>query len=222
MRRQVIPELLDSDAGTEQEIAAALQDLDWINRCFGGIRSIRRMIEQVAQQTGRREFSVLDVAAGSGAVAADARTQLERSGIRSEWTLLDRSAKHLPKEAASVVGDALALPFMEASFDLVTCSLFLHHLEPEEVAQFLCEALRVCRVAVLITDLRRNWAHLALTHAGKLFYKSHFTRHDAPASVRRAYTMREIADMAQQARPSKMHQRRYWMMRSGTILYREQ
>ena len=53
----------------------------------------------------------------------------------------------------AVAGDALALPFRDASFDLLSSTLFAHHLSPQELVQFVDEALRVCRVAVLINDL---------------------------------------------------------------------
>ena len=36
MRRVLVPELLDSDAGTEFEVQTALADLRRINRWFGG------------------------------------------------------------------------------------------------------------------------------------------------------------------------------------------
>ena len=55
-----------------------------------------------------------------------------------------------------MAGDALALPFRDASFDLVSCNLFAHHLSPQELVRFVDEALRVCRVAVLINDLVRH------------------------------------------------------------------
>ena len=41
-----------------------------------------------------------------------------------------------------MVGDALALPFQDASFDLLSCNLFAHHLSPQELVQFVNEALQ--------------------------------------------------------------------------------
>ena len=55
-----------------------------------------------------------------------------------------------------LVADALALPFPDNSFDLVSCSLFAHHLEPAELERFTEEAWRVSRCAVLINDLVRH------------------------------------------------------------------
>ena len=68
MRRVVIPELLDTDSGTPEEVAESLRDLQWFNRWFGGISTSRKLIEGIAQATGRREFSLLEVAAGEGYV----------------------------------------------------------------------------------------------------------------------------------------------------------
>ena len=36
MRRVVVPELLDSDAGTPREVEGSLADLRMVNRFFGG------------------------------------------------------------------------------------------------------------------------------------------------------------------------------------------
>jgi ubiquinone/menaquinone biosynthesis C-methylase UbiE len=223
MRRKVTPELLDTDAGSPPEIAAALADLRRVNRWLGGVRTMSKLVEEVARSSQKNQLSLLDVGAGSGDVAAAVGERLAKRGIQIEPVLLDRSAEHLraAEGMKCVVGDALSLPFAERSFDVVACSLFLHHLEPDEAVQFMNEALRVCRVAVLISDLRRNCLHLALTHLGKLFYSSRLTRHDAPASVRRAYTPAEIRELAGRASPApqKIEQRNYWLLRSGTILY---
>src|SRR5207302_8451419 len=165
MRRKLIPELLDSDAGTPQEVAGSLADLCLVNRWFGGVRSLRKMLEEVASLAQVRQLSLLDVAAGAGDVAAELSRQSQRREMRLEVTLLDRSPAHLTPAVGMqrIAGDALALPFCDRSFDVVASSLFLHHLQEDEAVQFLSDALRVCRIAVLISDLRRSWLHLALT-----------------------------------------------------------
>jgi ubiquinone/menaquinone biosynthesis C-methylase UbiE len=165
MQRLVIPELLDRDCGTPAEIASSLSDLRRINSWFGGVATTQSMVRYVARRTGASALSVLEVAAGAGDVPAIVSRRLERGGIHIEVTLLDRTGSHLKYRrngAHAVGGDALALPFAEASFDVVSCCLFAHHLEPQELWRFVNEALRVCRVAVLINDLIRHPLHLAL------------------------------------------------------------
>jgi len=224
MRRVVIPELLDTDFGTPAEIATALSDLRHINQWFGGIGATQSMIAAVAQKTGASSLSMLEVAAGAGYVPLEASTRLRESGIKLDVTLLDRACSHLSNGAgngrSAVTGDALALPFADGSFDLVNCCLFVHHLEPNEVLQFVNEGLRVCRIAVMVNDLIRDPVHLALAYASLPLYRSHFTHHDAPASVRRAYTIPEMQQMLQRTTASRVEIERHPFFRMGVIAWK--
>src|ERR1022692_1002335 len=127
MQRVSTQEILDSDACPPVEVETSLRDLCRINRWFGRIATTRRLIERVASTTGRKHFSVLEVAAGFGEVSKIAGRQLAHKGITLDVTDLDRVRTHLLRGNPAVVADALALPFQDGSFDLVSCSLFAHH-----------------------------------------------------------------------------------------------
>ena len=220
MKRIPSSELLDSDAGTPDEIQASLADLRRVNRWFGGTRTTRRMVEYVAKTTKASSLSLLEVAAGSGEVAYATRDLLAGRGIRVDVTLLDRNASHVGNGGRSIVGDALALPFRDSSFDLVSCGLFAHHLSPEYVVQFVNQGLRVCRTAVLINDLIRHPIHLALIRAGTPLYRSRLTRHDAPASVRQAYTSEEMIELLRRTRTARIDIETYCLFRMGVIAWK--
>ena len=132
MKRVVTPELLDGDALSPQEIAIGLDDLRMLNRRFGGVRAMSSLLRRVAQKRGLREILWLDVGGASGYVVTDVQQALANSGITLHPVILDRAASHLGGAWPSICGDAMALPFRNASFDVVSCSLFAHHLEPEE------------------------------------------------------------------------------------------
>jgi len=226
MKRVVIPELLDTDAGTPAEIAASLSDLRRINRSFGGVATSEAMVSAVAERLGMRTLSLLEVAAGAGYVPMTVRERLQRRGVRLEVTLLDRALSHLRNgnedgtPVRYVAGDALALPFRDGSFDLVSCCLFAHHLSPGEIVRFIDEGLRVCRAAVLINDLIRHSLHLAVTYAGMPLFRGRLTRHDAPASVRRAYTREEMAEMLRSSRAATFEVRPHYLFRMGAIAWK--
>ena len=58
-----------------------------------------------------------------------------KDGITLQVTLLDRLWSHLPTNGVPAVsGDAMRLPFCDDAFDVVSCSLFAHHFEPEYAA----------------------------------------------------------------------------------------
>jgi ubiquinone/menaquinone biosynthesis C-methylase UbiE len=220
MKRTPTAELLDSDAGTPEEISASLADLRLINRNFGGAETTAAMVKQVARTTGSHRLSLLEVAAGSGDVPLYARRKLADCAVDLRVTLLDRSALHVGNGGRSVVGDALALPFSNASFDLVSCGLFAHHLSPKDVVRFVNEGLRVSRRAVLINDLIRHPLHLAMVYAGWPLYRSRLTRHDAPASVRQAYTIPEMQDMLRATATSRVEISRRYLFRMGVIAWK--
>src|SRR5436305_9868754 len=96
MQRRPSLELLDTDSGTPKEVADSLIDLRWFNRWFGGIATVRAMIQTVARKTGKSKFSVLEVAAGDGSLMQAVCTSLQKYGIRLNITLLDRAPSHLP------------------------------------------------------------------------------------------------------------------------------
>ena len=220
MKRKVIPELLDSDAGTPREIADSLADLRMINRRFGGARTMRELLREVARERKLSQISWLDVAGASGDVAALAGHGLRSQGIHAEAVVMDRSAQHLNGVHPSVCGDALALPFGDNSFDVVGCSLFAHHLEPEQIAGFAREALRVARHALVINDLVRHPVHLALVYAGFPLYRSRLTRHDSVASVRRAYTAEEMRNVLEASGAARIDVRQFYLFRMGVVAWK--
>ena len=232
MHRVVIPELLDSDAGTPREIQDSLADLRTINRCFGGLHTMTELARAVAERRNLKSLSWLDVGGGNGELIGLTAHSLAGSGIELQPVLLDRVAEHMAdgpgtKNASAngrfgaVAGDALALPFKDNSFDVIGCCLFLHHLEPQQAIQFVNEALRVARCAVLINDLVRHPVHLGLGYAGYAIYRSRLTRHDAVASIRRAYTVKEIESMMRQTSAAEIEVRRFFLFRMGVIAWKQ-
>jgi ubiquinone/menaquinone biosynthesis C-methylase UbiE len=226
MERVVEEEWLDSDLCTPEEIASALHGIALANRRFGGVRLharlLQRALARVSQETRRPH--ILEVASGRADVFQAA---LLRLGRTVDVTLLDRSAVHLPDPRAwpaelptphVVAGDALDLPFPDSSVDIVSCCLFLHHLEPPQIVRYLAEAQRVARVAVVINDLERSAIHYRLAQLNRIIDPSRISRHDGPVSVRRAYTRNELAGMLSETGTS-FHLERAWLYRLGAVLW---
>ena len=207
--------------GTPREVATSLEDLRRLNLWFGGIHTMSNLLRRVAQQRHLKELSWVDVAGGEGYVATLTQQSLARSGTAVHPVILDRAPTHLGNIHPAVCGDATALPFRDNSFDAVGCSLFLHHLEPDQIVRFAREGLRVARHAFLIHDLRRHPMHLILSYLGLPLYRSRLTRHDAIASVRRAYTVEEIREMLKPVTAaSNIEIKQSYLFRMGVIVWK--
>lgn len=232
MQRVDAPEILDSDSCSPREVQAALAVLGNINRRFGGVATTQKMVERAAEETGVKQFSLLEVAAGRGEVPELVRQRVARRGISLDVTLLDRAGSHLPEGnniartlvpgSDSLVADALALPFGDGAFDLVSCSLFAHHLNPQQLVEFAREGLRVSRKALLINDLVRHPLHLALVYASFPMMRSRVAWLDGLTSVRRAYVPKEIRSLFASALPTgvRVEIARHYLFRMGVMVWK--
>jgi hypothetical protein len=76
----------------------------------------------------------------------------------------------------------------------------IHHLDDENAVRFLAELGRVSRRGIVVNDLHRGQlAWLGAWLVGRFLTRNPFTRHDAPLSVRRAYTLVEMEELLARA-----------------------
>ncbi|MGH9916260.1 MAG: hypothetical protein ACRD63_13350, partial [Pyrinomonadaceae bacterium] len=62
------PDLEHLDVGdyTPEEYEGCISELKWINRFLGDARALKKSLIRAIEHSGARQFSVLDVGAGSG------------------------------------------------------------------------------------------------------------------------------------------------------------
>lgn len=206
-RRNGMRELLDGDAYAPEELAENLREIRLINRWLGWSGITLRLIESLVEEAGLTRFSLLDVATGSGDLPLALLGRARRRGWATELHALDYSTevlavarRHLNGAPVELhAGDARALPFPDHSIDLVVCALSLHHFAPDAAARVLSELARVARRGWLLVDLERSLPAYIGALALRLLLRSRLTRHDAPASVLRAYTLPELREILRQA-----------------------
>ncbi len=222
MKRTPQNELLDHDLGTPAEIASALSDLRHINLWFGGVATTKSLLRNAMHKASLVSASVLEVASGDGFCVREAAKDLTADGLQLQLTLLDRQPSRFASKNGirTVVGDALQLPFEDSTFDFVSCGLFVHHLAPDSVIRFVSEALRVCRHAVLINDLRRSATHLALVYLGLPLFRSRLTWHDGPASVRQSYKPYELADLLKKTSAREIELSNHYLYRMAVTAWK--
>ncbi|MCP4890779.1 methyltransferase domain-containing protein [Rubripirellula sp.] len=211
------PELMDDPQLACDEHRQALAGLARLNRCSGVASTMYRYLRRFASSFGDRPLTVLDVASGSGDVPLSWLQRAKRDQWQLQLTMLDISstaveeqenrAKKLGVSALSLQQDCLNGP-LPGGFDLVTCSLFMHHLDEQQVFRLLQSMQAAAQHGMVVCDLERSQFNLMLVNLGaKLLSRSRVVHHDAAASVRAAFTSGEFEQIARQAlaRPIRMH-----------------
>jgi ubiquinone/menaquinone biosynthesis C-methylase UbiE len=115
----------------------------------GWDEEVEMLRDAIAALAPRR---TLDVACGTGFLTRHLRGDV--TGLDQSPAMLSIARERAPA-ATFVLGDGLALPFPDASFDRVFASYFYCHLEEPERVRFLAEARRVAPELIVVgTPLR--------------------------------------------------------------------
>jgi len=217
VRRTTARELMDEPVDDVDELAENLRDIAYANAHLGGTAPVVRALRRLRPRT------ILDVGSGAGDVALALVNDAHRRGAAVRVTCLDandqmlaiaRRATHDHPALEFVRGDGESLPFDDGAFDVVTCTLALHHFEPAAARALLRELRRVARITPLVCDLRRSDVAFAATWLWSRASRNRLTRHDAPLSVRRAYTPGEALSLAREAgwRAPRVHREPFFRM----------
>jgi ubiquinone/menaquinone biosynthesis C-methylase UbiE len=207
-RDDQIQEWLDADEIDPVALRRNLRDIRRINAILGwtalAVRSVARYV-RVHCPAG---FTLLDVASGSADIPLAIARWAARSGMPARIVASDISpavvtvareqAARMPSISVACC-DALALPYAAGSFDIALCTLALHHFERDRAVALLREMGRVGRQVMVFDAERHPLAYLGVISLTRLIPMDAMTRHDAPASVRRAYTAPELRALARRA-----------------------
>ena len=204
-RRDRQAEIMDQPGLDPGEHRAALRGLSRINSISGSARILFPELRRAAAKPLR----VLDVATGGGDVpirlwkqARLARLPLHFSGCDVSPTALELARESAARAGAEVEffeRDVLKDGLPEG-FDIIVCSLFLHHLTGSEAVELLRRMGQSARHMLLVNDLSRSKTGLLLAAIGsRVLSRSHVVHVDGPRSVRAAFTPTEALNLAYKA-----------------------
>lgn len=206
-QRRREPELMDEDNVNPAELRRALGFIRQVNRSLLYTRSVVHHLQRFARRwTPGERIDILDLATGSADIPRAMLRWADRVGFELRIVAVDRhaltaqvAAEQSPDPRLRIVrSDVFHLPFDPASFDYVTCAMFLHHLDDDQVVQVMRTMDRLSRRGVIIADLlrhRRAWLWIKLATA----LSSPMVRHDAAVSVAQAFTAGEIQSLRDRA-----------------------
>ncbi len=205
-----VPEMMDLPANDPRILEEDLRNLRILNKLFGGYRAVRRHIVPLFNRVSAGgPIRVLDLATGSGdhpvqliALARSLQRKLEVVAVDRNPEIL-RAAREIVASYPDIrleEADIRSLPYADRSFDIVLCSLGLHHFSDSDAVHILSQMHRLSSTGFIINDLNRTrigaWTTRAFT---ALAMRNPMTWHDSYVSFLRAFTADELLAMARQA-----------------------
>ena len=218
------PEWIDRPGLDQHLLRQELQLLEALNQNTGGHQLMLRYVRRFVNANPVKLLKILDLATGSAdvprAIAGWARNNNRPVSI----TAVDHNARTLEiareacrdwPEIQLAQHDLRALPFAPGSFDLVLCSLALHHFTTPDAIVLLRRIGDLAKHGYVVNDLRRNWPALWMVNQfSRRIGKSEIFNHDAVQSCRGAFTVGELRAMADQAGLRNFRIRRHqWFFR---------
>src|SRR5437667_2342129 len=209
MKRSFDPavlEMMDRPQPVSPELERDLARIRQFNRWFGSYRLILRFMRRWIEPGARRR--IVDLATGSGDIPRLIADYARKIGAQLEIDAVDRQSATLEIAKKLSAGypeisyhEANILEWNSAEgYDVVLCTLTLHHFSDEDAVRLLRQCHQLSRQFVLISDLRRGF----LLKAGvylltALIFREPMTRYDARLSAARAFSFSEMRDLALRA-----------------------
>jgi 2-polyprenyl-3-methyl-5-hydroxy-6-metoxy-1,4-benzoquinol methylase len=216
------PEWMDEPGIDVQLHLTALRGLERINVVSGTVRAVWRPLERVARRTPSTPLTVLDVASGAGDLAIGLARRARAKGVKLLIDGCDISPTAIAHASRRARERGQAVRFfqhdaftpLERAYDVVICSLFLHHLDDEQVVRLLRALAAAARSTVIVSDLERSATGMALAWLGtRVLTRSPVVHVDGPRSVRAAFTRGEAAGLAARAGLTSYTIRPHWPCR---------
>ena len=210
---------MDQPGLSAAEHAAALRGLRRIHQFSGTSRFFLNEISGIMKYNSKRPLRIIDMACGGGDLLCSLAHRFKRRGWAFEYFGCDFSpqAVGIASENARKQGvaakffewNALAGPLPE-KYDILINSLFLHHLDEEDVISVLRNMSESAQTLLVEDLIRSRWGY-GLAWAGcRALSRSPVVHYDGPVSVQGAFTLNEIQDLANQAGLTTATVQKHW------------
>jgi 2-polyprenyl-3-methyl-5-hydroxy-6-metoxy-1,4-benzoquinol methylase len=216
------PELMDRPQPVSLELERDLQNLRHLNRWFGSYALIQYFLRRWIK-TGAN-MRIVDLATGSGdiprLVVDHARTigaivKIDAVEQNLATVSIARKLSSAYPEISIIKGNILEFQAAEP-YDMVLCSLVLHHFSSEDAVRLLRNCRELSREFVLVSDLRRSYlATIGVYVLTATIFREPMTRTDGRLSAARAFSFAEFRSLAEGAGWKKFDHRKFHFARQA-------
>jgi 2-polyprenyl-3-methyl-5-hydroxy-6-metoxy-1,4-benzoquinol methylase len=200
------PELMDRPQLVSSELEKDLRNIRQLNRFFGSHRLVLHFLRRWIKPGDH--VRIVDLATGSGDIPRLIIDYAQKIGAKVGVDALDRQSATL-EIARKLSGNYPEISYIDANilewqpadpYDIVLCSLALHHFSDEDAVRLLRRCRELSQKFVLVSDLRRGLlATIGVYLLTALIFREPMTRYDGRVSAARAFSFAELDDLAGRA-----------------------
>ncbi len=187
-------------------IKQTLDQLEQINYWLGGLtvskRSLKEMLLRLDLKDKNKSLRIADLGCGGGDSLRVMANWARKAGVKAEFIGIDANPNIIEyaiekssayPELSFISLDVLSPKLDEYEFDIVICSLFLHHFDDEVIIELLRRIKKNTNYGLIINDLHRHWlAFYAFACVTWLAGASKMIRYDGMLSVQKGFRKSEL------------------------------
>lgn len=200
-------ELLDNSGIPKEDLYQNLSELNIINSLLGGYNVILSGIKKLIALKTREEIYVLDIGSGGGDTLKsidkkfNQKHSLQLTGVDLKEDCITYAKENCKGHNIQFIhSDYRELQSDSTEYDIITASLFCHHLNDEEIVALLKWMYCNAKLGIVINDIHRHFlAYHSIRLLTHFFSSSYLVKNDAPLSVLRAFTKKELIELINNA-----------------------
>ncbi|HSI70924.1 MAG TPA: methyltransferase domain-containing protein [Gillisia sp.] len=217
--------------GTQLEIT--LEDLDRINKWLGGNKITLQGVKKLLQDHPvSQPVTLVDVGCGNGNMLREIANWGRSNGFNLQLTGIDanphaieiaqRKSEFFPEISYSAI-NIFSEEFKSQEYDIVLCTLTLHHFKNEEIEEILANFYRQAKLGVVINDLHRSrQAYVLFKAFCKVFINNSIAREDGLTSILRGFRKKELKKFAAKLPAANQQIKWKWAYRYQWIIEKQQ